>query len=65
MPNLVKKLRVEVGFLWGAQKAPPPPGAGIQIYPAEDRVNGSQPRAWQYSFRTGGCQWLRPKTASL
>ena len=35
MPNLVKKFRVEVDFLLGSQKAPPPPPAtGTQKYPA-------------------------------
>ena len=33
MRNLVKKFRVEVGFL-----PPPPSVTGTQIYPAEDRV---------------------------
>ena len=65
MPNLVKKFRVEVGFLWGGPESHPPHVTGTQIYPSEDRVNGLQPWAWQYSFRTGGCQWLRPESTSV
>ena len=39
MPNLVKKFRVEVGFLWGAKKPSPPPHiTRTQIYHLEDRV---------------------------
>ena len=49
----------------GPKKPPPPCITGTQIYPAEDRVNGLQPWAWHYSFRTGGCQWLRPESASV
>ena len=36
MPNLVKKFRAEVGFLWGGQKAPPHV-TGTKNYPTLTR----------------------------
>ena len=43
MPNLVKVLRVKVGFLLaGAKKPPPPPPLPprTEDYPTEDMING-------------------------
>ena len=34
MPNLVKKFRVEVGFLWGGGQKAPPAAIGTQKYTA-------------------------------
>ena len=32
MPNLATKFRVQIGFLWGAKKPPPPCVTRTQIY---------------------------------